>query len=760
MMRLAMWLALAAALVSCAQGGDATTDKRRASLEQLLRVLPKSKPWEDWLAKSGELPPDFDALPSVHALPDPLAGVPPTGAQSGRLRHWEQRRGEILALFHHWIIGSIPPKPDNLQAKVTAEKEEAGALVRDVELSFGPERKAHVGLELLIPKGQGPFPVFMTQRNHRGWALIALRRGYLCCVYRGNDNEDDTDSFIEAYPQADWSKLTRRAWAASRCLDYLETVPVADTKRTAITGHSRNGKLSLIAGAIDERFGVVISSSSGAGGSLSARQCSEIQQQEGIEFITRVFPDWFHPRFRFFAGREHKLPVDLHELAALAAPRACLLSIALNDPVEDSWAMQQTYLSAKPVYALYGAEKKLRIEWRPGSHETWTATIERFVDWCDTAFGRGEYSFPERLIHDWDWEAWKKRAPEQPAPGDFPARTLDDALTLNDGSKIADAAGWEKKRAEVRSAVNAMLGDAPRAANPGHTYGLEASHIAALFGRAAPKDLAKEQLMIGEYISADLFLPADLKKSDRKAPVVVWLHPACHARGYVSAYKRGDEIFVRLAKEGFVVCCFDQIGHGRRLEEAENFGARYPQWSLLGKMVRDTRAALDALPNLPYVDAKRIYALGYAQGALVGLHAGALDERFAGFAFVAPPQPFRLDTPERGAGGLQRYAQEAMLLPRLGLFVGQEARVPYDTHLLLACLAPRPALVVSQTLDREARVEDVTKAVDAARAVYKLHGAEGKLELATPEEFNRFGPEAHALVVEWLKKQAQLGETR
>ena len=78
-----------------------------------------------------------------------------------------------------------------------------------MRLAFGPGRQATLRLELLIPEGKGPFPVFMTQHNHRPWALIALRRGYLGCVYAGADSQDDTDTFVEPYAEFDWSRLTR-----------------------------------------------------------------------------------------------------------------------------------------------------------------------------------------------------------------------------------------------------------------------------------------------------------------------------------------------------------------------------------------------------------------------------------------------------------------------------------------------------------------------------------------------------------------------
>jgi hypothetical protein len=141
---------------------------------------------------------------------------------------------------------------------------------------------------LLLPPGPGPHPVFLTQHNHRGWALVALRRGYAAGVYSAADSQDDTDTFVAAYPEQDWSRLTRRAWATSRVIDYLQqSVPQADKKRIALTGHSRNGKLSLIASALDTRIAVVISSSSGAGGSLSARDYSEQHFGEGIEMLSR-----------------------------------------------------------------------------------------------------------------------------------------------------------------------------------------------------------------------------------------------------------------------------------------------------------------------------------------------------------------------------------------------------------------------------------------------------------------------------------------
>jgi hypothetical protein len=120
---------------------------------------------------------------------------------------------------------------------------------------------------------------------------------------------------------------------------------------------------------------------------------------------------------------------------------------------------------------------------------------------------------------------------------------------------------------------------------------------------------------------------------------------------------------------------------------------------------------------------------------------------------VCGPQPFRLDRETSTTGGLRRWSQQHALLPRLGLYVGHEEEVPYDVDDLLACLAPRPALVISPQLDREATVAGVSEAVEAAQTVYALYGARDRLQQLSPEDYAQMGPEMQARVVEYLSGQ-------
>lgn len=747
-------LLVASLLVFSTQANAQNNAKQKQLLADMLRLFPKSEPWQDWLKGTGFLPPDFDTLPATPFLPDPLRFA---NGKEVKLEEWPRRRQELLTLFQQYIIGSFPPSPGNVRAAEIKSREEARALIDEVVLEFGPKHQAKLHMELIIPKGQGPFPVFVTQDNHRRWALVAVSRGYIGCVYAGADSRDDTGAWPALWPEYDWTKLTRRAWAASRCIDYLHTLPVVDRGKIALTGHSRNGKVSIIGAALDQRVNAIISSSSGAGGACSYRFFSETQFGEGIEMITRVFPDWLHSRLRFFAGRENKLPVDQPELIACIAPRPCLISSALNDNVESIWAIEQTYYSARRAYELFGKAGELNLRYRAGSHETRAEDIEAYLDWLDTVFGRAQFTFPDCAIYP-TYAAWQRISGEKIDPKTFPANGLDDLLVGAEGKTISSPAQWLEKKGQIRQRILWGLGAAPAfAETEAGTYGAEPSHLATMLARGVlPKGLQKRSVNFGNYITGDIYFPTNADKAEKKLPAVIWLHPISNPHGYVAGYRRGEQPHLALARLGMAVFAFDQIGHGSRLEEIKNFYPRYPQWSLLGKNVEDTLAAVEALRKMDFIDAKRIYLLGYATGAMAALHAAALDDQVAGVVSVAGFTPMRLDTLDKGTGGVARWAQWLPLQPKLGAFLTQEAHIPYDYHEVLAMIAPRPVLVFAPRIDYQATMSDVKSCVAEAGQIFELLGAKPRLQLHELDDYNRFSPETQKVVFERFKSMAGL----
>ncbi len=163
------------------------TAKQKAILKKILSFLPPDRivngrvsfldeTFKDWLARTGELPPDFDRMPSVPFLPDPL--VLDEGGKNipvKTMAQWKEKREWMRKQLEYYITGTYPPKPENLKAEILSEKKDGETTVRMIELSFGPGNQAKLTVELMIPPGKGPFPVFLTQWNHREWAQVAVR---------------------------------------------------------------------------------------------------------------------------------------------------------------------------------------------------------------------------------------------------------------------------------------------------------------------------------------------------------------------------------------------------------------------------------------------------------------------------------------------------------------------------------------------------------------------------------------------------------
>jgi pimeloyl-ACP methyl ester carboxylesterase len=727
---------------------------RRQYLDELLHLLPKSDLWEQWLNKTGELPPDFSQLPSIPGLPDPLRM--PNGKEVQSLKDWRAWRLELLRLFQYYVTGTPPAAPGNVRLADLSSQTQAGMTVQTVLLEFGPGHRARLSLELIVPGGTGPFPVFLTQDNHRAWALVAASRGYLGCVYAGADSRDDTGAYTNVWPECDWTKLTRRAWAASRCIDYLHTLPMVDRQRIALTGHSRNGKTALIAAAMDERIKAVILSSAGAGGSCSYRFFSEVQFGEGIELITRSFPDWLHPRLRFFSGRENKLPIDQSGLVACVAPRPCLISTAWNDPVESVWAIEQTYYSAQHAYRLLNAPQALQLRYRQGGHEIQAEDIEAYMDWLEVQFRRNTNAVASRPIYP-TYADWLRLSRESIHPMEYPSAGLTGLLTTTGGNPVLTPAQWQAKRMEIRRRIEWGLGESPAIENGAMaTSEAEPSHRAELLRRNySPLGVVKTNLVFGNAVCGDLYYPEGAADSKQKIPVIIWVHPVSNSSGYVAGYRRGEAVHLALARAGFAVFCFDQIGHGSRLQEISRFYERYPHWSLLGKTVADLQASLQAMAQVPFADVRRIFLLGYSTGAMAALHAAALDERIAGVISVAGFTPLRLDTVDKGTGGVLRWSYWMPLQPRLGAFVGNEDRIPYDYHEVLAMIAPRPVLVVQPRLDYHVNRADVKICLQEVQRVYQMLQAPDKLAWLDVDDYNHWSPQLQEQVIAQIQLLAK-----
>lgn len=756
--------------------GQGNEKERQTVLEDLIRLQDRpasrdsfvshhDKTWIEWQKRTGELPPDFDAMPSIPFLPDLLMideggkNIPVTN-----LRQWKEQREYFKAQIKHIICGTFPDAPGNVVSKVIQERFENGVKIQMIELRFGKSHQARLTIELFTPPGDGPFPVFMAQWNHRGWAQVAVRRGYVGLIYAGADSQDDTQSYLSLYPEYDWTTLMTRAWGAHRAIDYLYTLGNVDKSKIAIAGHSRNGKQSLLAAAFDERITAVITSSGGTGGEVPYRYTDERQSNESIEFLYSRRTHWGHPRIRFYVGREHKMPIDQTSLLALIAPNALLLSSSIREGDGDPWAIEQAYHSLSSVYKFMNAPEKLAIRLRDGEHAVEARDLESYMDWLDIQFNRKKLPWENKLFYNYSFDKWRSLSKEEIDLKVFPDVVDGKSLLVNrSGKNIKDRGEWKEKKDEILKQVRWLLGIEPSGfkASPINGPNSEKDYLASFMNRPS---ISSGKMMnigpynaIGDYLHASLYYPTDASgqmttRQNGKIPVVIYLHNFSNM-GFDGQLSR---LFESIVSKGIAVLAFDQLGYGTRIEEGKLFYERYPHWSKLGKMVTDARGAIDALASLDFIDKEKIFLSGYALGGTVSLFTAALDSRVAGVAVSSAFTPWR-DPGNKHREGLKAYSHLYGLLPRLGFFAGHESKVPVDFPEIISSIAPRPLLIIAPELDRHANVEKVNQSVEALRSVYSLLQAHDKIRYATPREFNQLTASQEMALVSWLNKMAGSG---
>ncbi len=358
------------------------------------------------------LPPAAE-LPTLPGLPDPFTSFDGTPVRTPA--DWFQtRRPELKRLFAHYVYGEAPAPTRVLpQTDRIVRKEIFGGKGRFEQIPLvitTPDGKtaAELSLLLILPKTDRPVPVFAglnfwgnqavlpdpeiaihtkwvypnaggSQNNRmteasRGlqadvWcADLLLERGYgLATVYNGDIDTDEPrmDDGLHAAFRApgaevsstEWGTIAAWAWGLSRVADYLASRPEIDARRIAAIGHSRLGKTALLAGALDERFTLVVPHQSGTGGCALSRG----NDQETVERINRVFPHWFNDEFAKFGDKPgqlpiEKLPVDQHLLMALVAPRL----LFDTEGSQDTWANYnsgfEAVRAADRVYKFLGSE--------------------------------------------------------------------------------------------------------------------------------------------------------------------------------------------------------------------------------------------------------------------------------------------------------------------------------------------------------------------------------------------------------------------
>ena len=347
----------------------------------------------------------------IKKLPDPF--LKEDGSRVVTLEDWNIRRQEIKDMIINIQYGSMPNSPEkvtitNLESKTLDGGETQDELYFDfVPKRDQPEIKFGMNVTVLSPSVEA---VKRRQNSVKDFgvngipALIyvgksvfydLLQNGYMMICYENNQLEPmemgnpivgpAQQAYEELEPgKYSWGSISVWAWGALQLLEYALTLTAINKKQIMISGHSRNGKTALLAGALDDRIAIVNPAGSGCAGAGSYLALGDDCEDLAALTSRKRWWTWTHPDFEKWAGREKDLPFDQHFLMGLVAPRPLLRTEGHNDLWANPKGTYASFLATQPIYDFLGTPKRNGIHIREGGHyqgEEDSAALLAFADW-------------------------------------------------------------------------------------------------------------------------------------------------------------------------------------------------------------------------------------------------------------------------------------------------------------------------------------------------------------------------------------------
>ena len=393
-----------------------------------------------------------DILPSKE-IPDVFTFM--DGRKVTDKQSWCERAEELKSMFAYYMYGPLPSSSGEIVTHSLAEWEEKeqsiampdGEQIRvrvkttKVRIAVNYEnRQAAFETKVCLPVQEEVlrgYPVCLEmgfvwpgrELELSVNAYYAASRGYATICYNpveiAADKTGREGVFYQLHPYGDTPEeqtgvLAAWGWGASKILDALEFGLAEklhiNSSNNILSGVSRLGKATLVAGAYDKRIKVVVPACSGAGGAAMYRYRSKgylydlksvgyadeqgntlykVGQNEALcNLQSDAEGHWFNDIFLQFESEEH-LPVDQHELAALIADDNRYLFM-ISAITEEDWvnaaAMGLTYRKAKEVFDFLGLGNHACLCEHLKGHAVLLSDMKLLLNYCDKVFGNATKS--------------------------------------------------------------------------------------------------------------------------------------------------------------------------------------------------------------------------------------------------------------------------------------------------------------------------------------------------------------------------------
>lgn len=338
-------------------------------------------------------------------------------------------------------------------------------------------------------------------------------------------------------------------------------------------------------------------------------------------------------------------------------------------------------------------------------------------------------------------ELERKKTPWVYREADVPAYELPDPLLCADGSRVATAEQWEKKRRPETLELfrTHVYGRAP--ARPAKvTFAVTAEDARAMGGKVtlrrvtitsadgAGRSYAFPMALLvpndrpaGGRVPAFVLInnrPVSSADPTRQAKADFWPAEQIVARGYAAAVFQTNDVDpdrADAASRARGVRGVWPDGSGKAGEDG---------WATIAAWAWGASRVMDYLQTDAAIDASKVALVGHSRGGKTALWAGAQDERFA-----------LVVSNDSGCGGAalsrRRFGETVERINRAipywfcGNFTkynGKEDELPIDQHQLLALIAPRAAYVASADADFWADQRGEYLSLVHASPVHALYG--------------------------------------
>jgi fermentation-respiration switch protein FrsA (DUF1100 family) len=345
------------------------------SLLMVLMTVPcraEEKPWPELTQKP------YENLPTPDLGLKPLLRTADGQKKIDTKQAWEKQRRLLHAA---WLerLGKPPAKPQSLDVQTESRENKPDPIRQSV--SFVTEGDDRLRAYLLLPKGlregeQRPAvvvfhpttketlrePAGLGKRPEMALALQLARRGYItlspeCFIMKTADARSQAEEL--ARRRSGWSGLGKMTFDASRCVDFLETLPQVDRSRIACIGHSLGAKEVLYAMAFEPRYQVGVFNEGGIGLRMS---------------------NWTDPWYLTEAMKKHIPAMENHQVMALIAPRPFLV---LGGDSADGAASWPFIKEARTVYELLGAKDRIGLYNHKAGHTFPQQARQLAYQWLD-----------------------------------------------------------------------------------------------------------------------------------------------------------------------------------------------------------------------------------------------------------------------------------------------------------------------------------------------------------------------------------------